>query len=162
MSQTFGSNWLEDDRWSILVLINLLTWALVWEALIEFFIKPGESLGSLHTWTMAKGKYRWCTLWQMMAAARTRNGFCRFVLTLSAPLTHWALLSFCLLHDIKQEKEQNLQQSGKESLKMVGEAKPMLATLLDYYNHVMIDLRDPRFMNVNDLLLKSLHNIVRQ
>ena len=34
---------------------------------------------------------------------------------------------------------------------MVGEAKPMLETFVDYYNHVMVDLRDPRFMNVNDI-----------
>ena len=34
---------------------------------------------------------------------------------------------------------------------MAGEAKPMLEMFLDYYNHVMIDLRDPRFMNVNDI-----------
>ena len=34
---------------------------------------------------------------------------------------------------------------------MVGESKPMLEMFVDYYNHVMIDLRDPRFMNVNDI-----------
>ena len=33
---------------------------------------------------------------------------------------------------------------------MAGEAKPMLEMFLDYYNHVMIDLRDPRFRNTND------------
>ena len=34
---------------------------------------------------------------------------------------------------------------------MVGEAKPMLETFVDYYNHVMVDLRDPRYMNGNDI-----------
>lgn len=43
------------------------------------------------------------------------------------------------------------KQPGKESPKMVGDAKPMLETFLDFYNHVMVDLRDPRFMNVNDI-----------
>ena len=34
---------------------------------------------------------------------------------------------------------------------MVGDAKPMLETFMDYYNHVMVDLRDPRFVNGNDI-----------
>ena len=31
---------------------------------------------------------------------------------------------------------------------MVGD---MLETFVDYYNHVMVDLRDPRFVNGNDI-----------
>ena len=33
---------------------------------------------------------------------------------------------------------------------MAGDAKPFLEMFLDYYNHVMIDLRDPRYMSIND------------
>ena len=51
-----------------------------------------------------------------------------------------------------------------EKYKMAVEAKPVLEMFLDYYNHVMIDLRDPRFMIWYDHIcnaLKSQH-IVRQ
>ena len=65
--------------------------------------------------------------------------------------THWRLQFRCFPCYKKQDLSKTEKQPGKGSPKMVGEAKPMLETFVDYYNHVMVDLRDPRFMNVNDI-----------